>query len=146
MLDRELGALDLDKILKNADQHMRRAVEFQETLHKLKGRAEDEDGLVAAEYGSGGLQELTLHPKAMRLTSGELAERVKEVIAEAASDLQRQVSDAMAEAFGEENNPMRFGRGPEGTMEAVRQAESAYNRSHEDIMGELDKIRQRMEG
>ncbi|AQZ66691.1 unnamed protein product [[Actinomadura] parvosata subsp. kistnae] len=144
-MEREFGALDFDKILRNAEQQMARVAELRSSMVELTGRAQDEDGLVTAEFGGGGLKDLVLHPKAMRLTSGELAERIKAVIEEAAADLQRQLSEMMEEAFGEEN-PLRFGRDPEGALEQVRQAQAAYDRTHEDLMGQLDRIRQRMEG
>ncbi|MEV4011101.1 YbaB/EbfC family nucleoid-associated protein [Nonomuraea angiospora] len=146
MIEREFGALDINRILRNADQQMARAGEFQQVLQDLTGRAQDEDGLVKAECGSTGLKELVLHPKAMRLNSADLAERIKAVIAEANADLQRRISEEMGNVFGEENNPMRFAQNPEGGLELVRQAEAAYNRTYEDLMGELDRIRQRMEG
>ncbi|WP_431915733.1 YbaB/EbfC family nucleoid-associated protein [Nonomuraea jabiensis] len=146
MMEREFGALDINRILRNADQQMARAGEFQQVLQDLTGHAQDEDGLVTAECGSTGLKELVLHPKAMRLNSADLAERIKAVIAEANADLQRRVSEEMGNVFGEENNPMRFAQNPEGGLELVRQAEAAYNRTYEDLMGELDRIRQRMEG
>ncbi len=145
-MEREFGALDINRILRNADQQMARAGEFQQVLQDLTGHAQDEDGLVTAECGSTGLKELVLHPKAMRLNSADLAERIKAVIAEANADLQRRVSEEMGNVFGEENNPMRFAQNPEGGLELVRQAEAAYNRTYEDLMGELDRIRQRMEG
>ncbi|MEU6778004.1 YbaB/EbfC family nucleoid-associated protein [Nonomuraea angiospora] len=146
MIEREFGALDIDRILRNADQQMARAGEFQKVLQDLTGHAQDEDGFVKAECGSTGLKELFLHPKAMRLNSADLAERIKAVIAEANADLQRRISEEMGNVFGEENNPMRFAQNPEGGLELVRQAEAAYNRTYEDLMGELDRIRQRMEG
>ncbi|MFI6733796.1 YbaB/EbfC family nucleoid-associated protein [Nonomuraea sp. NPDC050451] len=146
MIERDFGALDINRILRNADQQMARAGEFQRVLQELTGQAQDEDGLVMAECGSTGLKELVLHPKAMRLNSAELAERIKAVIAEANADLQRRISEEMGNVFGEENNPMRFAQDPEGSLELVRQAEAAYNRTYEDLMGELDRIRQRMEG
>jgi DNA-binding protein YbaB len=145
MMDREFGALDFDRILKNADQQMSRVVELQTTMGELVGRAEDEDGLVSVEFAGGGLKELTLHPKAMRLTSGELAERIKLLIGEATADLRRQMGEMFEEAFGEEN-PMRFSNDPQGAMEQVRQAEAAYDRTFQDLMGQLDRIRNRMEG
>ncbi|MEV0380012.1 YbaB/EbfC family nucleoid-associated protein [Nonomuraea sp. NPDC050643] len=145
MIERDFGGLDFDKILKNADQQMARAGELQETLKGLVGRAEDEEGLVLVEYGQAGLQELRLHPKAMRLSSGELGERIKLLVQEAAADLRRQVDEQMEELFGADN-PMRFSRDPEGALEQVRLAESAYNRTFEDLMGQMDRIRQRMEG
>ncbi|MEU6713225.1 YbaB/EbfC family nucleoid-associated protein [Nonomuraea sp. NPDC046802] len=145
MIERDFGALDFDKILKNAEGQMSRMAELQTSVAELVGRAEDEDGLVIVEFAGGGLKELTLHPKAMRLTSGELAERIKIVIDEASADLQRKMNEMFEEAFGEDN-PMRFGTDPEGSMEMVRQAEAAYNRTFEDLMGQLEQIRKRMEG
>ncbi|MFG6193000.1 YbaB/EbfC family DNA-binding protein [Nonomuraea sp. JJY05] len=146
MIERDFGALDINRILSNADQQMARAGELQRVLQDLTGQAQDEDGFVMAEFGSTGLKELVLHPKAMRLNSAELAERIKAVIAEANADLQRRISEEMGNVFGEENNPMRFAQDSEGGLELVRQAEAAYNRTYEDLMGELDRIRQRMEG
>ncbi|WP_433437709.1 YbaB/EbfC family nucleoid-associated protein [Nonomuraea sp. CA-141351] len=146
MTEGEFGGLDIDRFLRNADQQMARAGEFQKVLQELTGQAQDPDGLVTVECGSAGLKELILHPKAMRLNSGELAERIKAVIAEATADLQRRVSEEMGAVFGEENNPMRFAQDPEGGMQVLREAEAAYNRTYEDLMGELDRIRQRMEG
>ncbi|MGN9836759.1 YbaB/EbfC family DNA-binding protein [Nonomuraea sp. H19] len=143
-MERQYGAMDLGKILKNADAQMARVAELQTDLTELVGRAEDEDGFVVAEFGSAGLNELILHPKAMRLTSGELAARIKVVIEEATADLRRQLSEKMEEAFGEDN-PMRFGHDPDGAMEQVHQAKAAYDRTFEDLMGDLDRIRQRME-
>ncbi|MEV6031677.1 YbaB/EbfC family DNA-binding protein [Nonomuraea sp. NPDC052116] len=146
MAEGDFGGLDIDRILRNADQQMARAGELQRVLQDLTGRAQDEDGFVVAEFGSTGLKELLLHPKAMRLNSAELAERIKAVIAEASADLQRRISEQMGNVFGEEDNPMRFGHDPEGVMDLIRQAGAAYDRTHEDLMGELDRIRQRMEG
>jgi hypothetical protein len=80
----------------------------------------------------------------MRLTSGELAERIQLVIAEASADLRRKVTEAMQEMFGDDN-PMRFADDPDGPMAQVREAEAAYNRTFDDLLGELDQIRNRME-
>ncbi|WP_043620955.1 YbaB/EbfC family nucleoid-associated protein [Nonomuraea candida] len=144
-MEREFGALDFDRILRNADAQMARVGEVRASLVTMVGRAQDEDGLVTVEFGNGGLKDLTLHPKAMRLTSGELAERIKLVFDEAVADLQRQMSGIMEETFGAEN-PLRFGADPEGAMEQVRETQAAYDRTYEDLMGQLDRIRQRLEG
>ena len=79
--------------------------EVQKGMAALVGRARDEDGLVTVEYASGGLSELDLHPKAMRLSSGELAEKIKMVVRDAARDLQEQIGTVMGEVFGEETTP-----------------------------------------
>ncbi len=144
MIEREFGAMDLNRVLKNADAQMARAGELQQVLAELVGTAADRDGLVQVEMGSAGLKNLHLHPKAMRLTSGELAERIQLVIAEASADLRRKVTEAMQELFGDDN-PMRYANDPDGPMAQVREAEAAYNRTFDDLMGELDQIRNRME-
>ncbi|MGN9783529.1 YbaB/EbfC family nucleoid-associated protein [Nonomuraea sp. ZG12] len=144
MIEREFGAMDLDRVLKNADAQMARIGDLREVLTELVGRAADRDGLVQVEMGNAGLRSLQLHPKAMRRTSGELAELIQAVIAEAADDLRRKVTESMQELFGDEN-PMRFADDPDGPMAQVREAEAAYNRTFDDLMGELDQIRNRME-
>ncbi|GAB2916228.1 hypothetical protein GCM10027203_14710 [Nonomuraea fastidiosa] len=145
MIESDFGGIDIDQLVKDSESRMARVAALQETLGGLVGRAQDEDGLVTVEMGQTGLKDLILHPKAMRLTSGELAERIKRAFEEAAADLQRQLSEVMEEEFGE-NNPMRFATDPESQMELVRRAESVANRMFEDAMGELDRIRNRMEG
>jgi DNA-binding protein YbaB len=144
MVGGDFEGLDVDRIMKSADRQFARIEEVQNALSGLVGRAEDEDGLVRVEYAGAGLQELTLHPKAMRLTSGELAGRIKEVIADAAADLRAQAGEVMEEEYGDDN-PMRFADGRDGALEQVRQAEAAYNRTAEDVMGELDRIMRRMQ-
>jgi DNA-binding protein YbaB len=144
MVGGDFGGLDVEQLMKTADRQFARIEEVQNMLSGLVGHAKDEDGLVSVEYAGAGLRELTLHPKAMRLTSGELAERIKEAVADAAADLRAQVGEVMQEEFGEDN-PMRFADDREGALEQVRQAEAAYNRTAEDVMGELDRIMRRMQ-
>ncbi|GAA2643029.1 MULTISPECIES: YbaB/EbfC family nucleoid-associated protein [Nonomuraea] len=141
----DFANLDIDKLLKTAEEQFSRVEEVQKTMAELVGKAKDEDGLVTAEYTSAGLTMLELHPKAMRLGSGELADKVKAVVQEATADLQRQVNETMGEMFGEDENPMKFISNPDAALEQVKNAEAAYNRTFEDVMGELDKIRRRLD-
>ncbi|MFD1931566.1 MULTISPECIES: YbaB/EbfC family nucleoid-associated protein [Nonomuraea] len=141
----DFANLDIDKLLKNAEEQFSRVEELQKVMSELVGKAQDEDGLVSAEYTNAGLTMLELHPKAMRLSSGELAEKVKIVVQEATADLQRQVNETMGEMFGEDENPMKLISNPDAALEQVKNAEAAYNRTFEDVMGELDKIRRRLD-
>ncbi|GGO83008.1 hypothetical protein GCM10012289_75570 [Nonomuraea cavernae] len=141
----DFANIDIEKLIKTADGQFAQVEELQKTMATLVGRAQDEDGLVTVEFATEGLKELELHPKAMRLSSGELAEKLKETIREASDDLQRQVSESMGEVFGEEDNPMNFVKDPEAALHQVRSAEAAYNRTFEDVMGELDRIRRRLD-
>ncbi|NRQ39081.1 YbaB/EbfC family nucleoid-associated protein [Nonomuraea sp. NN258] len=141
----DFANIDIDKLLKGADEQFARIEEFQRNVGSIVGRAQDEGGFVTVEYGAEGLRELELHPKAMRLSSGELADLIKTALREATADLQAQLNRAMGDVFGEEDNPMRFADDPEAALSKVKEAESAYNRTFEDVMGELDRIRRRLE-
>ncbi|MCG5218949.1 YbaB/EbfC family nucleoid-associated protein [Streptosporangium soli] len=136
---------DVEAFMNKANAHTEKLEELEKTLASVVGRAQDEDNLVTAEYGADGLSELLIHPKAMRLSSGELAERVKEVVRAATADLQRQIDEGMSEVLGAENNPMRFLTDPEAATAQVREAEAAYNRTFNDVMGELDRISRRLD-
>jgi DNA-binding protein YbaB len=147
MMDRDFdfSGVDVDELLKKNEAQMARIAELGPALEEIVGTGQDEDGLVTVEFVAAGLKDVILHPKAMRLSSGELAARIKEAFTAAAADLQRQTSEAMEELFGEDN-PMRWAGNPDGAMEMIHRAESAYNRTFEDVMGELVRIRNRMEG
>ncbi|NUW30227.1 YbaB/EbfC family nucleoid-associated protein [Nonomuraea sp. SMC257] len=141
----DFANIDIDKLLKGADEQFARIEELQTSMSTIVGRGQDEDGLVTVEYGSEGLRDLHLHPKAMRLSSGELADLIKVVLRDAAADLQTQISGAMSEAFGEDDNPMKFVNNPDEALNKIKEAEAAYNRTFEDVMGELDRIRRRLD-
>ncbi|WP_219467197.1 YbaB/EbfC family nucleoid-associated protein [Nonomuraea rhizosphaerae] len=141
----DFANIDIEKLLKGADEQFARIEELQKNMAELVGRSQDDDGLVTVEYASEGLRELQLHPKAMRLSSGELADLIKEQLQKAATDLQQQVAQAMGDTFGEDENPMKYVDNPEAAMSKIKEAESAYNRTFEDVMGELDRIRRRLD-
>ncbi|SDQ42905.1 YbaB/EbfC family nucleoid-associated protein [Thermostaphylospora chromogena] len=135
---------DVEGFMRNAEEFSRKAEEMQKKLDTIVGWAQDEDNLVTVEYTSQGLRELQIHPKAMRMSSGELAELIKEVIQEAVDDLQQRMSEVMSEVFGEEDNPMRLVQNPDLAMEKIKESEEAYNRVFNDVMGELDRIASRL--
>ncbi|MEV4294871.1 YbaB/EbfC family DNA-binding protein [Microbispora rosea] len=135
---------DVERFQERADARIGAVERLQSTLSSLVGRARDEDGLVSVEFSTRGLSELELHPKAMRLSSGELAERIKETIRAASDDLYRQMNQAMAEAFGQDGDQSRFLDDPEAVLAQVKEAESAFDRTAEDVLGELDRISRRL--
>ncbi|WP_245691040.1 YbaB/EbfC family nucleoid-associated protein [Sinosporangium album] len=137
--------VDVDKLLADAEKQFARADEIQQVLTSAVGRAKDEDGLVSVEFAAEGLRELELHPKAMRLGSAELAEKIKKTIRDAADDLSQEIDAAMNETFGEAGNPLRFLNDPDAALQDVRSTEAAFNRTFDDVMGELERIRRRLE-
>ncbi|MCK2221295.1 YbaB/EbfC family DNA-binding protein [Actinomadura sp. ATCC 31491] len=138
----DFAKIDIDKLLKGMDDQLGRLGEFQKRAGECVGRAEDENGFVSVEYGQNGVQELTLHPKAMRLSSGELAELIKATLADATSDYQRAFGELMTEVFGEAGNPLTSSR---AALEDLERVEKIHDRAFHDVMGELDRIRRRLQ-
>lgn len=142
----DFANIDIDKLLRKADEHFARMEEFHKDMGSYVGRAQDEHGMVVVEYGQEGLRELYLHPKALRLPSGDLADLIKTAVKDATQDLQRQITEGMNAAFGDsEDNPMQYINDPEAATKHLKAAEAAYNRTFDDVMGELDSIRRRLE-
>jgi hypothetical protein len=141
----DFAKIDIEKLLKGFDGQLARLEKFQSDIDSYVGRAQDENGLVTIEYDHQGMRELELHPKAMRLSAVELAELIKTVLQEATADFQTRVYDGAGEVFGEEDNPMKFHRDPEVALRKIKDAEAIYERGFEDVMGQLDDIRRRME-
>jgi hypothetical protein len=137
----DFGDIDIDRLLRGVDEQSAKVEELQKAMLGLVGRGEDEDRLVLVEYAQEGLRTLDLRPKAMRLSAGELSEKIKAAVQDAMADLQRQVTGLMGEVYGEDGNPMRLLENPERALRQVRKAEASYERAFEDVMGDLDRIR-----
>jgi DNA-binding protein YbaB len=134
----DFGNIDVDKLLSGSQERMARIQELQQRIAELTGRAEDPDGLVKAVFTAGeGLADLTFEPRAMRKGSQELAALVKEVVKAASADLQRQIGQATREALGAETMD------PQEAMDKAAEAQAAFNRTLNDAVGELERIRRR---
>ncbi|PZG17906.1 YbaB/EbfC family DNA-binding protein [Nonomuraea aridisoli] len=141
----DFAKVDLEKLVKGADEQLALLGTFSERAASCVGRAQDEDGFVTVEYGQEGVRELELHPKAMRLSSGELAEMIKATLRDATDDFQRRLTQEAGELFGQESNPLRLLSDPASIIGKAKEAEPLYDRAFEDVMGRLDKIRRRLE-
>ncbi|GLW96149.1 YbaB/EbfC family DNA-binding protein [Microtetraspora sp. NBRC 16547] len=141
----DFANIDIEQLMRHGDQQSDQMRQLESVISGLVGQAQDEDRLVTVEYAANGLRELQLHPKAMRLSSGELAEKIKATIKEAGDDLQRKVGEASQEIFGTDDDPMRLLKDPDAAMHKVAAAEAVYNRTFDDVMADLDRIRRRLE-
>jgi hypothetical protein len=141
----DFGNIDMDRLLRGVDDQFAKDEELRKGIADLVGRAEDPDRLVLVEYAQEGLRTLDLHPKAMRLSAGELSEKIKAAVQDAAVDLQRRIGELMAEVYGEEHNPMRLLENPDRALRQIRRAEASYERAFDDVMAELDQIRRNLD-
>ncbi|MFC4584693.1 YbaB/EbfC family nucleoid-associated protein [Sphaerisporangium corydalis] len=137
--------MDVEKLLSDAQRQVSQLEELQRRTVGVVGEAQDKDGLVTVEYAADGLRDLRLNPRAMRLASADLADLIKTVAREAAQDLERKTGELMGEVFGEADNPMNLLRDPEAALAKIREAEGAYDRTFDQVMGDLEEIRRRLE-
>ncbi|MGI5269181.1 YbaB/EbfC family DNA-binding protein [Nonomuraea sp. CA-218870] len=140
----DFANIDVEKLIKGMDQQLAGLERFQRSVGDCVGKAEDEDGFVSVVYDTSGVRDLTLHPKAMRMSSGELADLIKTVLAEAAADFQRNFAELAGEVFGEEDNPMKMGD-PQALSAQLKEVEAVHDRAFTDVMAELDRIRRRLD-
>ncbi|MGP3932352.1 YbaB/EbfC family nucleoid-associated protein [Nonomuraea sp. KM88] len=141
----DFGNIDIDKLLNSLEDQVSKSEQVQKSMGRLVGRGEDDDGLVVAEYAHDGLRTLDIRPKAMRLSSGELSERIKAVLQDAIEDLQRQIDEFMTELYGDQVNPMRMIENPVAMLKETRRAEASFDRAFENVMGELARIRRELD-
>ncbi|MBN6056477.1 YbaB/EbfC family nucleoid-associated protein [Nonomuraea sp. RK-328] len=141
----EYPGIDVERLLQVAERQVAQAEEAQKALSDVVGRASDPDNLVHVEFNAQGVRELELRPKAMRLSSEELAEKIKATIRAAVDDHQARVEEVMVEVYGEEDNPMRLVKDPDASLDRLRSAEAAFNQTFDSVMGELQAINRRLD-
>ncbi|HEX5494811.1 MAG TPA: YbaB/EbfC family nucleoid-associated protein [Mycobacteriales bacterium] len=141
----DFANLNVDRLVDDARQRFARVHELQERTSAFEGHARTEDGRISATYtATGGLTGLHLDPRALRMGSEELAEKIVEVIGEAARDLQRQNAEAMNEVFGEDGNPMRYLTDQQAVEDRATEMRQSFDRTMNDVVGELDRVRRRL--
>jgi DNA-binding protein YbaB len=137
----DLTNLDIEKLVRVSEEHSARVKEMQERAAELKGRAESGDRRIKVTCTTtGGVSDIEIDPRAMRMPAADFAETLKTLIREANADLHRQLSELMAETYGEAANPMALAQNQEAVQERIQQAAAAYDRTLDDAMSELERI------
>jgi DNA-binding protein YbaB len=92
----------LEEALARSEEVMRGLRTAQAALLRVAGRAESADGLVAAVAdGRGGITELRLDPRALRLGEAALGRQVTQVLQAAQQEAGRHAQEIMTRALGE---------------------------------------------
>jgi DNA-binding protein YbaB len=137
----DLANLDIEKLVRISEEHSARVKEMQERAVELKGYAESKDRRITVTCTTnGGVSDIDIDPRAMRMPAAEFAETLKALIREANADLQKQLSELMAETYGEAANPMALVQNQEAVQDRIQQAAAAYDRTLDDAMSELERI------
>jgi hypothetical protein len=93
------GSVDVRGVIDELRAQAARTVERRDRVRDLVGRAESDDGNVAATYtAADGVQQLVLNPRAMRLAAEDLAAEIVRVTGRARHDLDRQRAEVAAES------------------------------------------------
>ncbi|MEO3810480.1 YbaB/EbfC family nucleoid-associated protein [Sphaerisporangium sp. B11E5] len=129
----DFAHIDAEKLLRGTQEQFARLEELQRRTGAVTGVARDENGLVRAEYTQDGLRDLRIDPRAMELSSGDLAELIKQVIAAAADDLRARAAALMSEVFGSPGTPP-----PSPPNEPP-------GRTDEEMTARLDTLRRRLD-
>ena len=139
------GDFDIEKLIRVSQEYEARGQELQERLAEIEGVAESEKGTIKVSCTvEGGVTDLQISPRAMRLPAAELAETIKRLIHEATADLQARTNELMAELFGEENTPDALRRKAEAAGNELDNAAAAFERAVNDSAGELERIQKRL--
>jgi DNA-binding protein YbaB len=95
---------DLDRIISQGREAMRNLEKAQDSLAEIAGVGEAADGMVQAMVdGTGGIQKVTVNPRAMRLDSQSLAEEVTLAVRAAQEDAQNKTSQVLGAVLGGAN-------------------------------------------
>ncbi|MDN3359710.1 YbaB/EbfC family nucleoid-associated protein [Actinomadura sp. DC4] len=133
--------LDIEKLIRISEEQSARVKEMQERAAELEGHAESADRRIKVTCTTaGGVSDIQIDPRAMRMPAADFAEALKNLIKEATDDLHRQLSELMAETYGEAANPMALVQNQEAVQERIQQAAVAYDRTLDDAMSELERI------
>lgn len=137
----DLTNLDIEKLIRISEEQSARVKEMQERAAELEGHAESADRRIKVTCTTaGGVSDIQIDPRAMRMPAADFAEALKNLIKEATDDLHRQLSELMAETYGEAANPMALVQNQEAVQERIQQAAVAYDRTLDDAMSELERI------
>ncbi|MFB9831976.1 YbaB/EbfC family nucleoid-associated protein [Actinoallomurus acaciae] len=137
----DLGNLDIQRLIRISEEHSAKVKEMQERSAELEGVAETKDRRIRVTCTiADGVTDIHIDPRAMRMPAEKLGETLKELIREATADMRSQLSDLMAETYGEDANPMTLLKDQETVQERIKEAATVFDRTLDDAMTELDRI------
>jgi DNA-binding protein YbaB len=137
-----LESLDISRLMRVSEDYAARSDELQKRILAVKGHAASEDKRVKVTCSaSGGVEDLYLDPRALRMPAAELAKTIKDLIRDAGQDLNAQIQEAMADVMGEDGTPAGLEAQKDALQKKVQDAAAAHQRAVNDAFGELDRIR-----
>ncbi|MFL6056388.1 MAG: YbaB/EbfC family nucleoid-associated protein [Actinoallomurus sp.] len=94
----------LETNAENAKSYFSKTYEVREKMSALVGRATSTDGRISVGCtGNGGLTELQIDPRALKMGAADLSRTILELAGEAQADLERQGQEILQATFGDQN-------------------------------------------
>ncbi|MFF5209182.1 YbaB/EbfC family nucleoid-associated protein [Streptosporangium sp. NPDC000396] len=127
---------DLDRMLSESEQSLRRLHEATSELEAITGEGQAADGLIRATVDHGGrLRDIALDPRALRQDSRTLAESITEAVQAAQDDAFRKGQELLASVLGDDaRNPFDL----DALRDQLQAAEETFARS---LDGHTDAFR-----
>ncbi|GAA2713955.1 YbaB/EbfC family nucleoid-associated protein [Micromonospora olivasterospora] len=135
---------ELDRALRMSQELQRKAEAFQSRLSEVTGQGSDDSGLVQVSVGlSGGLSDVYVDPRAMRLASQDLADAFKHAHQAATQDMQNRLMEAQREAFGDDllSGMLDGSRSPDELLGDMRRTTEA---GLDASLDEIERLRRRL--
>jgi DNA-binding protein YbaB len=138
----DLESFDIDKLMRMSEQYAARADELRDRIRLVKGTAASEDERVKVTCtAEGGVEDLFLDPRALRMPAAELAKTIKDLIRDANEDLQNGMNDVIAELMGEDATPRALRDQRNTLQKRAEEAAATHEKMVNDAFGELERMR-----
>lgn len=118
-----------------------RAGALHRRLSDVEGSAATDDGLVRAAVGAGGLRELVIEPRAMRMASADLAGAVLDVVQRARAEFDRRRAE-LADELGVQRPDVDLDQ----SLAQLEQLRAMVAGSHGDLRGAFERFRRQAQG
>lgn len=132
----------LESMAAESTEYFRKAQEVQRRVTEIVGTAATEDGQIKVAWRGDGPSDLEIHPRAMRMPSGELAQTIMRLIHAARADVQRRRDEIMAEVYGEEN-PADLAVDPEVMQRSLEAMRLSFTGAVDESMDLIKQLQRR---
>ncbi|HEU5157522.1 MAG TPA: YbaB/EbfC family nucleoid-associated protein [Streptosporangiaceae bacterium] len=143
-LEKALG-IDVNQLARQMREQTAQAEELRRQVAGLVGHAESDDGQVRLGVSSaGGLTELSIDPRAMRMGSDNLARMILDLFGRARADLDRQKQEAARETLGDDFDPAALTMDAKTMEGALKGMSETVESAGQNITALMEQLRRRL--
>ncbi|MBA9003169.1 YbaB/EbfC family nucleoid-associated protein [Thermomonospora cellulosilytica] len=144
-MDFDISNLDPAQALRQSEERMKVLSAVRAKMADLEGRAESADGRIRVTCNvRDPLAEIHIDPRAMRMSSQELAETIRETARRAREHLDEQVEELTAQQFGDTVNPLDLLKDPERLKESLSDMQNMFAKASSDAQTMLDQLQRQL--